>query len=198
MTRVNKSRDRGRNAPVEPHSVGSRIRRLREERGLTVSAFAKDVGVSSGLISQVERNITDPSLETLRRIAQSLQVPMFNLFQDDASTDPVRVVRRDGRMSIRSPHGHLTYSRVSAGAGALEVLEGVLDPGGSSSDALWSHPSEECVLVLAGELTVHVGDERWLIAEGDSCSFDSRLPHRYSNPTDQPCTFVLAVTPPSF
>lgn len=183
---------------MEPLGVGSRIRRMREARGMTLSAFAKEVGVSPGLISQVERDLTDPSLATLRRIARSLQVPMFNLFQDDASVDPVRVVRREGRMSIRSPHGHLTYSRVSAGAGALEVLEGVLDPAGSSSEELWSHPSEECVLVLAGELTVHVGDEQWVIGEGDSCSFDSRLPHRYMNPTDQSCRFVLAVTPPSF
>jgi transcriptional regulator with XRE-family HTH domain len=183
---------------VEPSVVGSRIRSLREAQGVTLSAFAKSVGVSAGLVSQVERGLTDPSLDTLRRIAQALQVPMFSLFQADTVGEAVRVVRRDGRMCIRSPHGHLTYSRVSAGSGALEVLEGVLDPGGSSSAELWSHPSEECALVLDGQLTVHVGDEQWVIGEGDSCSFDSRLPHRYVNPTKQPCRFVLAVTPPSF
>jgi transcriptional regulator with XRE-family HTH domain len=198
MTRVNKSREKVAENPMEPSAVGPRIRRLREERGITVNAFAKQVRVSTGLISQVERGLTDPSLETLRRIAQGLQVPMFNLFQDDTGDEAVRVVRRDHRMSIRSPHGDLTYSRISAGAGALEVLEGVLDPGGCSSEELWSHPSEECALVLAGDLTVQVGSEEWTVGEGDSCSFDSRLPHRYLNPTDQPCRFLLSVTPPSF
>jgi quercetin dioxygenase-like cupin family protein len=165
---------------------------------MTVTAFSKEVGVSSGLISQVERGLTDPSLETLRRVSQSLQVPLFSLFRDDDEGEQVRVVRRDGRMSIRSPHGHLTYSRVSAGAGSLEVLEAALDPGGSSSNELWSHPSEECALVLTGQLTVQVGEDTHVIGEGDSCSFDSRHPHRYLNTTDAPCTFVLAVTPPSF
>lgn len=165
---------------------------------MTLTAFAKEVGVSSGLISQVERGVTDPSLETLRRVAQALQVPIFSLFREDADDDQVRTVRRDSRMSIRSPHGHLTYSRVSAGAGSLEVLEGVLGPGGSSSDELWSHPSEECALVLTGQLTLQVVDDTWVMSEGDSCTFDSRLPHRYLNTTDEPCTFVLSVTPPSF
>lgn len=183
---------------MELSSVGARIRRLREAKGVTVTAFAKEVGVSAGLISQVERGLTDPSLESLRRIAQALQVPMFNLFQDDADGDPVRLVRRDSRMCIRSPRGQLTYSRVSAGAGSLEVLEGILEPSGCSSEELWSHPSEECVLVLAGQLTVQVGTDEWVIGEGDSCSFDSRLPHRYLNALDEPARFVLAVTPPSF
>jgi len=183
---------------MESAVVGSRIRCLREAQGVTLSAFAKRVGVSSGLVSQVERGLTDPSLETLRRIAQALQVPIFSLFQEDSHGEAVRVVRRDGRMCIRSPHGHLSYSRVSAGSGALEVLEGVLDAGGSSSDDLWSHPSEECALVLQGQLTVQVGNDEWVLGEGDSCSFDSRSPHRYVNTTEKPCQFVLAVTPPSF
>lgn len=183
---------------MESVSVGARIRRLREERGFTLSGFAKAVGVSGGLVSQVERGLTDPSLETLRRVSAVLQVPMFSLFQEEVDGEPVRVVRHDNRMCIRSPRGEITYSRVSAGAGALEVLEGTLHSGGASSEEFWSHPSEECALVLTGELTVQVGESQWVLAEGDSCSFDSRLPHRYRNTTDRPCRFLLAVTPPSF
>ncbi|MGH3384431.1 MAG: helix-turn-helix domain-containing protein [Nocardioidaceae bacterium] len=179
--------------------MGPRIRALREARGWTVTAFAQTVGVSSGMISQVERGLTDPSLETLRRIAQALEVPIFSLFQDDGGGDEaVRVVRGDRRMFVRSPHGDITYSRISAGPGRLEVLEGMLEAGGTSSEELWSHPSEECAVVLAGRLTLQVGDDEWVLAEQDSCSFDSRLPHRYLNPTKKPCRFLLAVTPPSY
>jgi len=163
-----------------------------------VSRFAETVGVSPGLISQVERGITDPSLETLRRIAESLDVALFSLFQADVTQEAVRVVRHDRRMFVRSPHGDITYSRVSAGAGQLEVLEGLLEPGGSSSSEPWSHPSEECSVVLGGQLTLRVGDQEWTLGEGDSCSFDSRLPHRYLNTTDEPCTFLISVTPPSY
>lgn len=178
--------------------VGPKIRKLREARGLTVTAFAQAVGVSSGMISQVERGLVDPSLETLRQIAHALQVPLFSLFQDDGASDAVRVVRRDGRMFVRSPHGEITYARVSAGAGQLEVLEGLLGPSGASSAELWSHPSEECTTVLEGQLNVQVGEHEWVLDEGDSCSFDSRLPHRYLNTTTDPCRFLIAVTPPSY
>lgn len=178
--------------------VGNRIRALREARGLTQAAFAKSVGVSTGLISQVEHGLTDPSLHTLRRIAQSLELPIFSLFQEEGAVDPVRVIRQDRRMHVRSPHGDITYSRISGGVGQLELLEGRLEPAGTSSEEPWSHPSEECTVVLSGQLTVAVGDDSWELANGDSCSFNSRLPHRYLNEGDETCRFLIAVTPPSY
>ena len=101
-------------------------------------------------------------------------------------------------MALRSPHGGLTYSRLSPGSGRIEVLEGVLQPGASSSDEPWAHPSEECVVVAAGELVVEVRGRTHTLAAGDSCYFDSRLPHRYRNETDDPVRFTLAITPPSY
>ncbi len=179
-------------------AIGARIRTLREARGVTLSAFAGAVGVSSGMISQVERGLTDPSLGTLRRIARELGVPIFSIFCEDEDADPVRVVRHDRRMYVRSPHGEITYARISAGPGQLEVLAGSLEPGGASSPELWSHPSQECALVTSGQLVLHVQDESFALAAGDSCSFNSRLPHRYANPGPDPCRFVLSVTPPSY
>lgn len=178
--------------------IGPRIRSLREERGITLTAFAASVGVSTGMISQVERGVTDPSLDTLRRIAQALEVPIFSLFRTEEPQQPVRVVRRDARMFVRSPHGEITYSRVSAGNGQLEVLEGLLEPGGSSSADPWAHPSEETAVVLDGALVLQVAEDEFALAEGDSCSFDSRLPHRYRNPGRSPCRFLISITPPSY
>lgn len=179
-------------------AIGPRIRALRKGRQLSVRTFAASANLSSGLVSQVERGLTDPSLETLRRIAQALDVAIFSLFQEDGFGEAARVVREGRRMLLRSPRGEITYSRVSAGGGALEVLEGVLQPGGASSEELWSHPSEECAVVLSGRLTVRVDDQEWTLDAGDSCSFDSRRPHRYCNLDASPCRFLLSVTPPSY
>lgn len=163
-------------------------------QGLTLARLAEVTGLSTALISQVERDITDPSLETLRRVARALDVPLFSLFQGDAAA----VVRADRRMLVTSPHGHITYARVSPGSGRLELLEGTLEPGGASSPEPWSHPSEECVVVLEGRVVVEVADDRHELDEGDSCYFDSRSPHRYVNPYDAVARFLLAVTPPSY
>lgn len=178
--------------------VGSRIRELRLSAGMTLTALARAVSVSPGLISQVERGLTDPSLETLRRIAHALDVPLFNLFQDAAADSPAQVVRRDNRIEVRSPRGGIVYTRISAGSGRLEVLEGVLQPGGASAEELWAHPSEECAVVLDGTVTVEIGTARHELGPGDSCSFDSRFGHRYVNTGDAPARFIVTVTPPSY
>ena len=178
-------------------AVGGRIRRAREARGLSVRELATRSGLSAGLVSQVERGLTDPSLQTLRVIAKVLNTPLFDFFADSDPED-VAVVRADSRMSIRSPHGALTYERLSPGSGRLEMLAGVLQPGGSSSDDAWSHPSEECVVVTAGTLVVQVSGQDHQLGPGDSCYFDSRLPHRYVNTGRDEARFTLAITPPSY
>lgn len=177
--------------------LGGRIRSLRQEHRLTVRQLASSASLSPALISQVERDLTDPSLDSLRRIAQALGVPLFDLFQEPEET-AVAIVRSDARTQIRTPHGELTYSRLTPGLGKLEVLEGVLQPGAASSREPWSHPSEECAVVSSGSLTVEVGAQRYLLEAGDSCRFDSRLPHRYVNEQTTPAVFLLSVTPPSF
>lgn len=180
-----------------PPGIGDRIRAIRLSRDLSIRDLAARAGVSTGLISQVERGINDPSLQTARAIAKALQTPLFDFFQDPDRSE-VAVVRADRRMSLKSPHGDITYQRISPGSGSLEMLEGRLEPHSASSEDAWSHPSEECVVVTAGSLTVEVDGAVQRLAIGDSCYFNSRYPHRYVNGTDEPVRFVLAITPPSY
>lgn len=177
--------------------LGSRIRAAREQSGLSLRAFADRAELSPGFVSQLERGLVDPSLDSLRRIAAVLGVPLFDLFADGGGQGPA-VVRRDGRVQVTSPRGGISYQRLSRGSGRLEVLEGVLEPGGSSSPTPWTHPSEECVTVITGSVQVEVDGQEIRLSEGDACSFDSRLPHRYLNDGDVPARFIVAITPPSY
>lgn len=173
-----------------------RIRQVRERAGFSVRGLATAAEISAGLLSQVERGLTEPSLETLRRIAAALDVPLFSLFAEAEQT--AAVVRGDRRATVQSPHSGVRYTRISPGFGKLELLEGTLEPGGRSSASPWSHPSEECVLLVEGQIVVTVDGKRYSLEAGDSCSFDSRLPHDYRNETELPARFILAVTPPSY
>ncbi|MCI2418235.1 XRE family transcriptional regulator [Saccharopolyspora sp. K220] len=177
--------------------IGPHLRELRRERNLTLKQLAERTGLSTGLLSQVERDIHDPSLETLRRLARTLEVPLFSFFAEE-DLRQVAVVRRDRRMTVSSPHGGISYTRISPGSGRLELLEGSLEPGAASADRPWSHPSEECVLAQAGEVLVEVGETLIRLAPGDSCYFDSRTPHRFVNPGTETATFLVSVTPPSY
>ncbi|MFB9835093.1 helix-turn-helix domain-containing protein [Actinoallomurus acaciae] len=177
--------------------IGVRIRELRQARNMTVRQLAEAAEISTGMISQVERDLTDPSLETLRRLARALSVPLFDLFSQEEG-QAVAVVRRDRRSLVRSPNGGIVYSRLSPGHGRLEMLEGTLEPGGASSATPWSHPSEECVLVTEGRLVIELAGERHELESGDACYLDSRRPHRYLNESDGPVKFLVSVTPPSY
>lgn len=176
----------------------TRIREYRLSRGMTIRELAAQAQISVGLISQVERGVADPSLETMRKIARVLGIPLFSLFQDDDESSKVAVIRLQDRFTIGSPHSRITYTRASRGGGRLEVLEGALEPGSASASEPRGHPSEECVLVLSGQLIVEVMAERHSLAEGDSCHFDSNLPHRYLNESDEPTRFLVSVSPPSY
>lgn len=175
--------------------VGPRIRDVRTSQGMSLRALAADARLSPALLSQVERGLTSPSLETLRRLARSLDVPLFALFTEDPAQ--AAVVRAADRVLVRSPGGGVTYARISSGE-RLEVLEGRLQPGGCSAEEPWVHPAEECVLVVRGNLVVELAGERHVLADGDACTFNSRRPHRYVNEADEEVVFILSVTPPSF
>lgn len=178
--------------------LGERIRQRRKDLGLTAQALARDTGVSAAQVSQIERGNSDPSLETLRRIAKTLAVPLFDLFSEQEN-DTVKVVHRDGRMQVRSPHGEIMYQRISPSGGRLEMLAGELAPGGQSSQEPWAHaPSEECLLVTQGELTLEVDGEDHVLLTGDSAYFPSGHPHRFLNRTTTTVRFILSVSPPSY
>jgi transcriptional regulator with XRE-family HTH domain len=182
---------------VASASLGHRIREIRSARGLTLSALASATGLSIGLISQVERGLADPSLQTLRRIAKVLDVPLFSLFQQEDTTS-VALVRKSRRIQIKSPDQNIVYSRISPGNGQIEVLHGKLSPHSASAPEPWAHPSEECLVVLSGGLVIEVAGRDYELAEGDSCYFDSNLPHRYRNPHEEIAEFIVTITPPSY
>ncbi|WP_064723620.1 XRE family transcriptional regulator [Paenarthrobacter nicotinovorans] len=174
----------------------SRIRELRRNRGLTLGQVAQLTGLSVAMLSQVERGQSDPSLESLRRLAEALQVPIFDLFRGEGP-EQVALIRHDERRLISSPNLHVTYSQVSRSGGKVEVLEGTLEPGAASSETPRSHISEECVLVLEGSLIAEIDGTDYALDAGDSCHFDSALPHRFLNPHTEKARFLVSVTPPS-
>lgn len=176
--------------------IGEQLRRLRTERGLSLRALGDQVGLSATLLSQVERGVTDPSLSTVRRLAEVFGESITALF-DDGPGSSVWISSPGTRSILRGPHGSVGYERVTPGNGQLEVLRGVLAPDEATSPELWSHPSVECAYVLVGELVVEIGAVLHTVGEGDAVTFDSRQPHRYLNQSERGVEFLLSVTPPS-
>ena len=178
--------------------LGEEIRRARTGR-YTVNELAKKAGVSVGLLSQVERGLGNPSFKTLSKIANALDLRIGQLVESATVAGSAGVVRKDDRTSFKFGSEGLVYELLTPSLrGRLEMLQTTVPPGFTNEDDPFQHEGEECVLLLAGELSVDIGGERHTLGAGDAVTYDSGRPHWWQNATDEPALIVGAVTPPSF
>lgn len=188
---------------VQAHvaDLGLRLREARRGR-FTVKELANAAGVSSGLISEVERGRGNPSFRSLYRISQALGLRVGDLLspQPDHSQAAARVVARDQRKLLQLGENGLAWQLLTPSLqGRLEVLKTTIPPGFSNEEAPFKHEGEECVFLLIGDgLQVTVAGELFTLEMGDAITYDSGDSHWWSNPTDTDAVVVGAVTPPSF
>ena len=170
--------------PAATH-VGPTIKRLRIERGLSLASLAKASGVSVGMLSQIERDISNPSLRVLTQIRQALEVPASALFEATAagSTADPAFVRRNANHPFLDL-GYCTKELLTAGAQHnLQLMILHVPPGGSSGTQPVAYPAEKGGLMLEGELLLRVGEQEALLKAGDSFIFNSAIPHAFNNPS---------------
>lgn len=179
-------------------ALGQTIRRLREDAGMSLKALADIAEVSESFLSQVERGIANPSVASLRRLADALGTSIGALFQGRDGQG--RVIRAEERARMVHPARRWEDSLLTPRTSRrLQVILSVIEPGGGSGDEAYSHDSdEECVVVLKGSLEFGVGPDTYLLEEGDSLTFESRIPHWNRNPGDTKAEVLWIITPPSY
>ena len=181
--------------------IGRRLRDLRRRRALTLQALSEESGVSTGMLSQMERGVSAPSIRTLQRVAEALEVPIGWFFSDAPSSSgaPPWVLRRpDRRVLSLGANGVTKELLAPAGDGAIELLYVTLEPGGSSGPTAYTHAGEDAGLVLEGSLRVEVDGQTCILVAGDAFRFKSALPHRFENAAPARTVVLWAVTPPFY
>ncbi|HET7472538.1 MAG TPA: helix-turn-helix domain-containing protein, partial [Candidatus Limnocylindrales bacterium] len=156
--------------------LGPRIRSLRQARNVTLRELAERAGVTESFLSQVEREVTSPSIASVQRIARALDLGIAELFVDD---EPLgRVVRQEERRRIAYPGLKAVDEFLTIGKeGRLQVILSTIEPGGGTGAEPYTHDSdEEVVIVLDGRLELWVGDEAHVLETGDAITYSSRQP----------------------
>ena len=178
--------------------LGQKIAAARASKNLNLRQLAEKINVTSSLLSQIERGLANPSLNTLRMIAVSLDVPLFSLFIEPATVNNL-ITRTNNRKKIIFPHSNWEYTLLSPDLnGAIEMVLMTIPPRSQSSQMPLSHKGEEIAYVLSGTLTLYLGDSVEELAEGDSVKIPPSLPHMWENHNESEATVIFAVTPPSF
>jgi len=177
--------------------VGSIISRERTTRGMSIGDLARAAGISNGLLSQLERGIGNPSIETLSQLARALDIPIGSFFEPASATID-EVVHPHTRSHLVLADKRMTYQLLVPDLkGALSMLYIELPPGFSNADAPFCHHGEEIVFVLSGSIQIHIGDRARLLNAGDSIRFSSTIDHWYKT-FDERVVVITAQSPPSF
>jgi transcriptional regulator with XRE-family HTH domain len=158
--------------------VGPRLRRLRAEHGLTLTALSETTGISTSTLSRLESGQRRPTLELLLPIAQAYQVPLQELVGAPEVGDP-RV-----RTTPRQLNG-MTVLPLTRQPGPLQAYKMIIPPRRDTPDPQ-THEGYEWLYVLSGRLRLVLAEKDLLLKAGEAAEFDTRLPHWFGAADEQP------------
>ena len=176
--------------------IGVKIKQLRQQRGLTQEELAARTELTKGFISQLERDLTSPSIATLMDILAALGTDVASFFRE-SQEEPV-VYSADDMFVKEEADGYtIRWLVTNAQKNALEPIL-VTIPSGVSGAEDDPHEGEEFGYVLSGAVTLVVGDHRYRIKKGGSFYFRPTRVHYLINAGKSEATVLWISTPPSF
>jgi transcriptional regulator with XRE-family HTH domain len=185
------------------YEIGTRLRHARLMRGARLKDVADQAGCSESLVSKIENNKLEPSLQVLGKLCAVLKIGLGDLFAPPEEDDPV-VTRAGQRVFVETDdflrrgngirmervipytRGHLLQSNIH-----------VVAPGGGSFGMI-SHAGEEVGYLIAGDIELFVGDKVYSLSAGDTFCFRSEIGHGYRNPGATEARILFVNTPPAF
>lgn len=180
-------------------NIGEKIIEYRSQKKLTIKEVANKAQVTPSMLSQIERGLSNPSINTLKMIAKALEVPLFNFFKENKASDEL-VVRKGKRVKLTFPeNNNLMYEMLSpTGSGDIQFMSMDLTPNEATSDEMMNHIGEEVAIVLEGKVDLELENEIITLNNGDSVKILPHMNHRWINNYDETSKIIFALTPPSF
>jgi DNA-binding transcriptional MerR regulator/uncharacterized cupin superfamily protein len=183
-------------APSAPSSLqlGSHLRKLRQQRGESLSTVAESVGISIGFMSNIERSRSGASVGIMRKLAKYYGINILDFFDPLEATGPL-VRPKDRKILEGGPGVHMEL--LAAGQITMEPHLFRIEPEAESGDS-YSHEGEEFLYIIRGQLTITFTDKEFVLRAGDSFYFRSQMSHHWAN-RGETTTHVLWInTPPTF
>lgn len=173
--------------------VSQNLKKLREEKKLSLEKLADLTGVSKSMLGQIERGESSPTISTVWKISNGLKVS-FTTLLDSVQVDPT-VVRESDIKPLTEDHGkYRLYPLFPIEAGRrFEIYSIEIDQGGHLSAEAHPDGTEEFLTIFTGELTVLVNGHEYRAAKGDSIRFRADRPHEYLNSGDTLAKMSLVI-----
>jgi transcriptional regulator with XRE-family HTH domain len=179
----------------ETRSFAAMLRQLRNSRALSLQDLSERAKVSRSMISKIEREDVQPSLDVAVRLADALGTRLNAMIRSDSYARVVKL-ERDRQLVIRDPRNRWERRQLSPSftASRIEVLRGKLAPHQDTGKSV-SHPqrAEEYISVLRGRMTVRLDSHLVELEEGDSLFFEGDQGHVLENPGNVEADYVVVI-----
>jgi transcriptional regulator with XRE-family HTH domain len=178
--------------------LGSTIRELRQNHGLTIAEVAEQTGISRGMLSKIENAQTATSLETLAKLASALGVSLATLFRNyNMPVGSAQLVKQGEGMEVvrrGTKRGH-TYHLLAYDQGPTKLFEPFLITMDDASEVFptFEHPGIEFIHMLEGKLEYRHGQSTYLLEPGDSLTFRGDIPHGPETLIELPIRFITVI-----
>ncbi|WP_166418082.1 helix-turn-helix domain-containing protein [Cochlodiniinecator piscidefendens] len=185
--------------PTNPKTLGVDLRALRKARGMTLSGLAEQLGRSVGWLSQVERDMSEPSISDLRHIAKCLDVPMSMLFGhlNAPAEEQGYVVRSGARRPMGSGEEGLIEELLSPDlTDDFEMVHSTFQPQ-SKMQTPADRPTQEVGYIISGKLDLTIGGRAFTVGPGDSFRIRGEM-YLWANPYDEPAVAIWVIAPPVY
>ncbi len=178
--------------------VGKKLKAIRLKSDMTIQVLATQSGVSSNMISRVERGLTIPSVEILMKLAAVFD-KSINFFVEEVSTTHEIVYSEPGHRdtTVYDDDDNMHTESYTSGLRDPQFMSFLctVPKGGSSGQKHMHHPGDELIVLINGHLKVTIADEEYSLSSGDSLSFKSHLPHRWDNVGEDDARIIWTLSP---
>lgn len=161
-------------------AIGQRIRDARKGRGMTLQQLGEASGISSSMLSLVERGLASPSIGSLIVVGEALGKSMSDLLASDDHSDDL-VVRANATEFVVTVNNVRRKVMKEDRTNGVSIAINEYAPKTASNDTPLSHDGFEYGLLLDGQLTVEVDGVSHVLTAGDLISYSSRRPHKIWN-----------------
>ena len=173
--------------------VGSRLKQLRSERGKSMRALARDSGLSTNALSMIERGRTSPSVSTLYKLSDALEVPITAFFRLEPEKLDIVFRKAESRKRVVIPKGVWEGLGGEAFAGRMEAFMIRLEPGSGSGPFGMIHSGSEFVLCLEGNVEYTIEEQKYALDPGDSLIFAAHFQHQWRNSGSNNASIVIVI-----
>lgn len=181
--------------------LGGKVKFLRLKRRLTQSELAQKISATASYISQLERNLISPSIDSLILLSNELQVEPGYFFAIDRSDSDNGVSRKSQQrlVTLANIEWEAVKCYLLSKTGVNRRIQPMLitiEPESSFNGHFIHHKGDEFVYILKGELELDIEDKNYLLREGDSIYLDSIMPSSWRNNGEMPVQAIWILSPP--